>query len=73
MKPTPDQRVIALVVSQTKHTISDSKDIDSSDFYKYLQSELTTLDETLTTKEKLILEDLISEIYLLIKEHKEWS
>jgi len=71
MKPTPDQRVIALVVSQTMHTISDSKDIDSSDFYKYLQSELTTLDETLTTKEKLILEDLISEIYLLIKEHKE--
>jgi hypothetical protein len=71
MKPTPDQKVIALVVSQTMHTISDSKDIDSSDFYKYLQSELTTLDEILTKKEKLILEDCISEIYLLIKEHKE--
>jgi hypothetical protein len=70
-KPTPDQKVIALVVSQTMHTISDSKDVDSSDFYKYLQSELHTLDEILTDKERLILEDRISEIYLLIKEHKD--
>lgn len=71
MKTTPDQKVTAYVVAQIMKNIGNSPNIDSDDFYSYLASELHTLDEIVTEKERIKLEDLISEIYLLIKNHKE--
>lgn len=69
MKPNIDQLTTLNVISQMFKRLQETRDIDSPEFYTYVDNEMITLEDTLTQWEIDQIKNNIHEIYLIIKNH----